>query len=71
MGCGSGFSMYGEALRTRYDGCIEHVIVDLRPHAREMIQLAEPRFAKGLGVDPADAAPLYVRNKVALKEKER
>ncbi|MEO7559503.1 MAG: tRNA (adenosine(37)-N6)-threonylcarbamoyltransferase complex dimerization subunit type 1 TsaB [Nitrosospira sp.] len=71
LGCGSGFSMYGEVLRTRYDGCINHIIGDLRPHARDMAQLAEPRFAKGLGIDPADAAPLYVRNKVALKEKER
>ncbi len=26
---------------------------------------------QGLGIDPAAAAPLYVRNKVALKEKER
>lgn len=71
MGCGSGFSMYGEVLRTRYDGCINHTIGDLRPHARHMVRLAEPVFAKGLGIDPADAAPLYVRNKVALKEKER
>ena len=71
MGCGSGFSMYREALRIRYDGCIKHVIGNLRPHAREMVQLAGPGFAKGLGVDPADATPLYIRNKVALKEKER
>lgn len=71
IGCGSGFSIYGEALRSRYDDCIHHIISDLRPHASYMIQLAVPRFAKGLGIDPADAAPLYVRNKVALKEKER
>jgi tRNA threonylcarbamoyladenosine biosynthesis protein TsaB len=63
--------MYGAVLRSRYDDCIHHIIGDLRPHARDMVRLAEPRFTQGLGIDPADAAPLYVRNKVALKEKER
>ena len=71
IGCGSGFAIYEEALRARYDGCLSHIISDLRPHARDMVQLAVPIFAKGLGIDPADAAPLYIRNKVALKEKER
>ncbi|MEO8767662.1 MAG: tRNA (adenosine(37)-N6)-threonylcarbamoyltransferase complex dimerization subunit type 1 TsaB [Nitrosospira sp.] len=71
IGCGSGFAIYGEALRARYDGCLSHIISDLRPHARDMAQLAIPIFAKGLGIDPANAAPLYIRNNVALKEKER
>ena len=33
--------------------------------------LAEQDFKQGLGVDPADAAPIYIRNKIALKESER
>lgn len=70
-GCGSGFSMYDEVLRTRYDGSVGHIISGLRPRARGIVQLAAPRFARGLGIDPADAAPLYIRNKVALKERER
>ncbi|MGH8841669.1 MAG: tRNA threonylcarbamoyladenosine biosynthesis protein TsaB [Advenella sp.] len=70
-GCGSGFSMYEDALRTRYNGCVNRIDSGLRPHARAIVQLAAPRFAKGLGLDPADAVPLYIRNKVALKEKER
>ena len=70
-GCGSGFDLYGEALRSRYHGRISHIDPGLIPHAREMVQLAAPRLAKGLGIDPADAAPLYIRNKVALKESER
>lgn len=70
-GCGSGFDMYGEILRGRYHGCIGHVISGLRPNARAIAQLAAAEFRKGLGIDPADAAPLYIRNKVALKEKER
>ena len=70
-GCGSGFDMHTEVLRTRYSDYVNHIISGLRPDARAMAQLAAPRFAKGLGVDPVDAAPLYIRNKVALKEKER
>ena len=70
-GCGSGFDMYPEVLRKRYEGYLNHIIRGVRPDARAMAQLATPRFARGQGVDPADAAPLYIRNKVALKEKER
>lgn len=70
-GCGSGFDMYPAVLRKRYEGYLNHIISGVRPDARAMAQLAAPRFARGQGVDPADAAPLYIRNKVALKEKER
>lgn len=70
-GCGSGFAIYDEALRSRYYGCVSHIVGNLSPHAREVAQLAAPRFAIGLSIDPADAAPLYIRNKVALKESER
>jgi tRNA threonylcarbamoyladenosine biosynthesis protein TsaB len=69
--CGSGFEMYEEILQSRYHGCIGHVISGLRPNARAIVQLAAAEFRKGSGIDPADAAPLYIRNKVALKEKER
>lgn len=70
-GCGSGFAIYDEALRSRYYGCVSHIVGNLSPHAREVAQLAAPRLAMGLSIDPADAAPLYIRNKVALKESER
>jgi tRNA threonylcarbamoyladenosine biosynthesis protein TsaB len=70
-GCGSGFDIYCEALRARYDGCISRIIGGLRPNALAIARLAVPRFAEGRGIDPADAAPLYIRNRVALKEKER
>jgi tRNA threonylcarbamoyladenosine biosynthesis protein TsaB len=36
-----------------------------------MARLAAPRFFAGQGTDPADAHPLYIRNKVALKSHER
>ncbi|WP_074974759.1 tRNA (adenosine(37)-N6)-threonylcarbamoyltransferase complex dimerization subunit type 1 TsaB [Nitrosospira multiformis] len=70
-GCGSGFDMYPAVLRKRYEGYLNHIISGVRPDARAMAQLAAPRFARGQGLDPADAALLYIRNKVALKEKER
>ncbi|WP_090829247.1 tRNA (adenosine(37)-N6)-threonylcarbamoyltransferase complex dimerization subunit type 1 TsaB [Nitrosovibrio tenuis] len=70
-GCGSGFDKYDQALRARYGGSVKRTISGLRPHARSIAQLAAPRFAMGGGIDPADAMPCYIRNKVALKEKER
>lgn len=70
-GCGSGFDAHGAALRERYDGRLERVIPGLHPRAEEVARLAAPRFAAGGGVDPADAHPLYIRNKVALKTHER
>lgn len=71
IGCGSGFDMHDQVLHARYGQRIKHSLSGLRPHARSVARLAVRRFAKGEGIDPADAAPLYIRNKVALKEKER
>lgn len=71
MGCGSGFAAFGEVLLERYRGQIVEVDAGLRPHAREIGMLARPEFEAGRGKDAALAAPLYVRNKVALKESER
>jgi tRNA threonylcarbamoyladenosine biosynthesis protein TsaB len=71
IGCGSGFDMYDQVLSTRYEKSIQRIVSGLRPHARSIAQLALPRFARGEGMDPANAMPLYIRNKVALKEKER
>ncbi|HVW63608.1 MAG TPA: tRNA (adenosine(37)-N6)-threonylcarbamoyltransferase complex dimerization subunit type 1 TsaB [Nitrosospira sp.] len=70
-GCGSGFDVYGEALRLRYDGCVSHVVPGIRPQASAIARLAMRRFMNGMGIDPAEAAPIYIRNKVALKENER
>ncbi|MDD5329561.1 MAG: tRNA (adenosine(37)-N6)-threonylcarbamoyltransferase complex dimerization subunit type 1 TsaB [Sulfuricella sp.] len=70
-GCGSGFAAYGEALGGRYGGQIETVRGELLPHAAQIAGLGAIRFARGLGRDAAEAAPLYIRNKVALKTSER
>lgn len=71
VGAGSGFLAYGEALQARYAGQLVSSNVNVYPQAHEMARLAAPLFRQGLGQDAALAAPLYIRNKVALKTSER
>jgi len=70
-GCGSGFAVYRAALESRYAGKLARVIDDLAPHAREIAVLAAVEFGRGGAVRAEYAAPLYVRNKVALRMDER
>lgn len=70
-GCGNGFAAYGEVLRARYAGQLEAVMPEMLPHALEIAKLGAMQFKRGLGRDAAEAAPLYIRNKVALKTSER
>lgn len=70
-GCGSGFIAFRAELSARYAGNIERIIDGLSPHAREIAALAARRFSRGDALDAADALPLYVRNKVALRVDER
>jgi tRNA threonylcarbamoyladenosine biosynthesis protein TsaB len=71
VGCGSGFAAHGKALGERFAGKLEGIEAGLRPSAREMAKLAVSEFAAGRGLDSTRAMPLYIRNKVALKESER
>jgi tRNA threonylcarbamoyladenosine biosynthesis protein TsaB len=41
------------------------------PDARDMARLGAIRLAAGEGLDPAELAPMYLRDKVALTEAER
>lgn len=70
-GCGNGFGAYGEALGARYAGQLQGLMADLLPHATYIATLGAGQFKRGLGMDAAEAAPLYIRNKVALKTSER
>ncbi len=70
-GCGSGFGAYGAALRARLGACLGDVAPQARPRASAVARLAAPRLARGEGGDAALAAPLYVRDKVALTVAER
>lgn len=69
--CGSGFDLYQKKLTEHYSGQINQCNHGLHPHAREIAQLAAKKFHNGSAGDPAHAAPIYIRNKIALKESER
>jgi tRNA threonylcarbamoyladenosine biosynthesis protein TsaB len=71
IACGSGFGVHGAALAQRYGSAVARTDAGAIPNASAMLRLALEVFAAGQGVDAAAAAPLYVRDKVALKTSER
>ena len=64
VGCGSGFAVHG------HFGFAE-AYPEVHPGAAAVARLAAPRLAAGEGVDAARAAPVYLRDKVALTTEER
>lgn len=70
-GCGSGFTAYHDVLRQHYAAALAKVADEVYPHARDIAKLAVPVFAAGRGIPAEEAAPLYIRDKVALKTAER
>jgi len=66
VGCGDGFVSHPSRLPA-----LPRVRGDVLPTATAVARLAVPRLAAGQGVDAALAAPLYVRDKVALTTAER
>ncbi len=71
IGVGSGFAMYGALLNERYAGQLTAIDATAVPRAAAVAALAAAEFASGRGVDAAEALPLYLRDKVALKTSER
>lgn len=71
LGCGSGFDVYHEPLLEIYRDNLAEIRTGLYPHAQEIAQLAANSGTDAYCSDPAEAAPVYIRNKVALKESER
>jgi tRNA threonylcarbamoyladenosine biosynthesis protein TsaB len=67
LGCGDGFAVYPELLAGQLAQLARHS----RPTAAAVARLAAVRFAKGEGSAAALAAPIYVRDKVALTTAER
>jgi len=65
-GCGNGFAAYPGLLKNS----ISIVKSEIHPTAVAVAELAAPRLARGEGVDAALAAPVYVRDKVALTKEE-
>ena len=70
IAAGSGFAAY-PALRERYGAVLAECDATVAPGASAVGKLALPRFAAGEGALARDAAPLYVRHRVALTMAER
>jgi tRNA threonylcarbamoyladenosine biosynthesis protein TsaB len=71
IGCGAGFAAYRESLSARHGAKLMAVRADVVPSASGVLRLATPQFNAGAAIDPALAAPLYLRERVALKTSER
>lgn len=71
FGCGSGFAAYRERIEPRLAPVCTRIAPDVRPSALAVARLAAPRFAAGQGMDAAQAAPHYIRDKVALTTSEQ
>jgi tRNA threonylcarbamoyladenosine biosynthesis protein TsaB len=67
---GSGFDRHAW-LRDAYRDSVEMRFEDDLPRAGAVARLAARRFARGGGIAAGDAAPLYLRDKVALTTGER
>lgn len=71
VGCGTGFNVYAEVLVARYGDALYGVDAAVYPRAADIATLAARQLALGLGQSAELAAPLYIRDKVALKICER
>ncbi len=70
LACGNGLAAY-PALRDRLSAVVAEWRPEIMPYAEFVVRLAAPRMEQGERIDPADAAPLYVRDKVAKTVAER
>jgi len=68
---GIGWQAYKDQLLTAESKDIVKLIPDQLPSAAAIAQLALPKLKAGLAVAPEDAQPVYIRDNVALKTKER
>jgi len=70
LACGNALAAY-PLLRERLSPCVDRWQPELMPSAAGVARIAASRFLRGETIDPADAVPLYVRNKVAKTVVER
>ena len=71
FGAGSGFLAHGDKLNVHDAGQLQEIDKTAVPQAEAIAVLGAAQFAQGCGVDAAQALPLYLRDKVALKTSER
>ena len=67
-GAGNGFAAYPTLARQL---ALTGTAADAHPTAQAIAELALPVFVAGDGVAAADAAPLYIRHRVALTAAEQ
>ena len=70
-GVGSGWAVYGEILSKIYAQNLSQILSTITPTAQAILQLAAPIFAAGAAKPASEAAPIYIRNRVALTTIER
>ena len=81
VGAGSGWAAYGEVLGGIYDQNLSKKLPQdfyyqdsyckVTPTAEAILQLAKPIFAAGEAKPASEAAPIYIRNRVALTTLQR
>lgn len=71
VGVGNGWATYADVLAEQYAGQVITTMPEQYPEASAMLRLALPVFEAGQGQPAAEAAPIYIRNRVALKTHER
>lgn len=71
VGVGSGWGAYGETLSAIYAQNLSQILPEISPTAEAILRLATPIFAAGLAKPASEAAPIYIRNRVALTSAER
>lgn len=71
LAAGSGWGIFGEVLSAHYKQQIRQIRADMMPTAQAMLMMATPQFLAGNTQSAHQAAPLYIRNRVALTTAER
>ena len=71
VGVGSGWAAYDEILNSIYAQNLTKIMAEITPTAEAILKLATPTFTAGLAKPASEAAPIYVRNRVALTTIER
>ena len=69
IACGNGLQAYPDAFASQ--PYVAAAVAGIMPHARAIAQLAATALASGAAVAPAQAQPLYLRNKIAYTSAER
>lgn len=70
VGVGNGFAAY-DILKALYAKQLTRVDAEIFPHAQHILSLAKIEFLAGRAVAAEFAAPVYIRNKVAMTHLEQ